>query len=459
MVLFRSGTRILIVSEKEDKADELVERIWIMYKHLPPMWKQKYPAKRSKCLFEIKNNYCTIKSLPAGSDQARSYTATMIFLDEFAFQENQDKTMRGLGPSIRKGRIFIVSTPNGHTRFEEIIKDKRLSDKHTAPQHWYKPEFKNDLELDLREIVHDDTKLRMRRNPNNGYLVIDIPYDEMLREEVSARGLVGSEAKQYIKDWETRAYQDVGSEDGWQVEYKRNFDITLGKRVYPEFTVQRHIRKIIYNPYLPLLRGWDFGYHRPAITWAQIDDKNGLPKFYGLHEFLGEDMLIFDLIPYVQKRTHELFPDVVEFEDYVDPAGSMINDKSMKSSVDVMLDAGLRPVFRRTPVLQGIDIMRDLQRSGRFILNETCEITKHAMLGGYAYPEAKEGKPQDENPFKDGYYDNICDSWRYIVINKLDLFNSPAPTKERPPFISPILNNRAVSAYAPGGEDRWYNAL
>jgi len=136
-VMHQRGSLVFLVSEKEEKADELVERAWIMYENLPVPWKLDYPGKRKYCSLQIPRMRSKIMGLPAGSNQVRSYTASFVFLDEFAFQDNQRKTLTGTLPSIRGGgKIAVVSTPNGHNPFEEIVLDKRIGAEFREPLRW-----------------------------------------------------------------------------------------------------------------------------------------------------------------------------------------------------------------------------------------------------------------------------------------------------------------------------------
>ena len=54
-----------------------------------------------------------------------------------------------------------------------------------------------------------------------------------------------------------------------------------------------------------------------------------------------------------------------------------------------------------------------------FLVNDTPSngILIDALRGGYHYEEKTEGKPEDEEPFQDGYYENAIDPVRYAILN------------------------------------------
>jgi hypothetical protein len=54
------------------------------------------------------------------------------------------------------------------------------------------------------------------------------------------------------------------------------------------------------------------------------------------------------------------------------------------------------------------------------LVDATCKIVIDGMLGGYHYPERKPGQANNdnmENPFRDGYYEHLCNTVEYAAIN------------------------------------------
>lgn len=59
-------------------------------------------------------NGSIIQALSGGADQMRGKTGSLMILDEFGFQEDQDGVYTSLAPLIQKGaKAFFISTPNG----------------------------------------------------------------------------------------------------------------------------------------------------------------------------------------------------------------------------------------------------------------------------------------------------------------------------------------------------------
>ena len=50
--------------------------------------------------------------------------------------------------------------------------------------------------------------------------------------------------------------------------YGINFYARLGKRVFPEFEREIHVKDVLFRDSAPLYLGWDFGWHHPAVVFA-----------------------------------------------------------------------------------------------------------------------------------------------------------------------------------------------
>jgi len=72
--------------------------------------------------------------------------------------------------------------------------------------------------------------------------------------------------------------------------------------------------------------------------------------------------------------------------------------------------------------LQGAEIIRQklpMRVDGRpgLIVHPKLTTVVDGFKGGLHYPEAKEGRPQQEFYEKDGFYDHIFDAGRYIAVD------------------------------------------
>jgi len=210
-------------------------------------------------------------------------------------------------------------------------------------------------------------------------------------------------------------------DDSWRKVYlEGQFGVAVqGRPVFPQFRREVHVRDgLTVNPFRPVYRGWDFGLHRPACVWCQIDDDG---RLYVLGEFLGHYLPFHEFLQKVIAISNRDFRTQAGYEDFIDPSGFAKNDLSLKSRVEIMQEHGINPVGRMTEIRVGIDIMTRLLTTyvddmPLLIVSSNCPILISGFEGGYHYPEDSYGelKPM---PNKDGYYEHLFDALRYVVVN------------------------------------------
>jgi len=211
-------------------------------------------------------------------------------------------------------------------------------------------------------------------------------------------------------------------EDKWEQEYEINFNVLHGKRFYGEFNYEDHTRSLKYNPNLALLRGWDFGYHYPAVIFAQIDLND---RLLILREEQGQDEALINFAKRIVKITGKEFPGC-KIKDFADPAGKQSTDKSERTSVDILKTFGIRPHMKKTMKDLGFNIIRNLlikkhqlpdgKETPRLLVDRRCGILIDGFMGGYHYKETREGKLDSDDPDGGGYYEHAQDALRYITI-------------------------------------------
>lgn len=109
---------VAVVSKKAEDAVALLERIRFIYanqslwlKNLCPLDRQLRDMPMDEFSFEIGSK---IVGMPQGSNQIRSYTASLIILDEADFQDQFDRTFDACLPSINGGgQLVAVSSIAG----------------------------------------------------------------------------------------------------------------------------------------------------------------------------------------------------------------------------------------------------------------------------------------------------------------------------------------------------------
>lgn len=235
-------------------------------------------------------------------------------------------------------------------------------------------------------------------------------------------------------------------EDKFKREHGLDFSSFAGKPVYADYDDHKHLSSDIhYHPAHPLLRSFDFGYHRPAVTYAQVHD--GL---WVLGEVMGEDMTLERfmedvVIPY----EHNVFGDKAKYINFADPAGRQVSDKSEHTSFSILSNYGIHPLAKKSEIGEGLTLIRMAlsTKTGdkyQFQIHPRCNILREGLKGGYRYPEATLANPNPLYPLKDGFYDHLQDTLRYMVVNNFRLYKPrPEPVKELyPPLYESVLKRQ-----------------
>ena len=117
--------QIFFVSKKERDAGKLVERANFIFEHLPKELQHYYGVKDYKyCQLDFGRTGSRIMGVSSESDALRMYTASIIFSDEMAFQNNLERSWEAMKPTIDSGGQFIgVSSPNGRNFFYKLCFD------------------------------------------------------------------------------------------------------------------------------------------------------------------------------------------------------------------------------------------------------------------------------------------------------------------------------------------------
>jgi hypothetical protein len=104
---------------------------------------------------------------------------------------------------------------------------------------------------------------------------------------------------------------------------------------------------------------------------------------------------------------------------FCDPAGAGVNDVTGTSAVRELRAMGIKARYRRSGILEGIELIRRAVRAGdgksSLIISHRCQRLIEAMRC-YHYPEPGSAAA-GELPFKDGVYDHPIDALRYFFVN------------------------------------------
>jgi len=200
--------------------------------------------------------------------------------------------------------------------------------------------------------------------------------------------------------------------------------IIKGTPVFPNFNENLHVVKgLTWMPDRPIFRAWDFGWHHPAVLFGQVGPDR---SWHLLHEMMGDKILINRFAEEVVSKSAQLFPGS-NFIDVGDPAGNQHNDKSDKTSIQLLKEKhDITVTARRQPkkrVIELIDQRMTMIRKGKDsdvrpmlqVNGPTCPILVEGFLGGYAWPKAKDGKIYKEEPMEDGWFEHLQDCAQYMA--------------------------------------------
>jgi len=193
--------------------------------------------------------------------------------------------------------------------------------------------------------------------------------------------------------------------------------------VFDEFDLAVHVKGVDYDLNLPLYRSLDFGFVNPFVClWIQLDG-DGVVRV--IDEYVRSRATVDVHAAQIKQRTPAGEQRVTA--TFCDPAGGSVNDVTGTSVVRELRALGIRTRYRRSGIVEGIELIRRAVRAGdgksRLLISPRCPRLIEAMQC-YHYPES--GAPS-ELPLKDGLYDHPIDALRYFFINQ----NRCAPAHSR----------------------------
>ena len=236
--------------------------------------------------------------------------------------------------------------------------------------------------------------------------------------------------------WAAEVLAGCASVEEYNQEYEIDFSSTAGVKVYPGFRRDIHSRHLKYIPHREVWRGWDFGFGHPAVVWSQVNDNGRLNV---LRELMGVNVTIDKFAQQVQEISSKEFLLASRFRDAGDPACRHRNDKSERTTADILRSMGVRIESRPTLVKDGINLIRRLlltqgeMESKIAVDDRYCPILTEGFAGSYVLEDAN-----DLVPKKDGYYDHLQDALRYQVVVLYDMVRAT------------LLTHNSV--YSPGRE-------
>lgn len=244
------------------------------------------------------------------------------------------------------------------------------------------------------------------------------------------------------REWieaQVKGYRGGFEGRGWRREMEIDFEAYAGEPVYA-FSPSS-VRPTLYDPSLPLWRGWDFGYRHPAVVWGQLwPARPGAPEgvlvlLHELYPTLGAGvpgLKTADLAKMVLAETAERFPDAgvdAPVLDFCDPSGNQTKETSDFSSIEILQQHGIEPEWSVVGRKNRIEYARRyVEVPASFRVNPHCTLTIKALAGAYRYPEDTAGTADRDMPdlgkrVQNEPYIHLMDAFEYIVACNLQVAN------------------------------------
>lgn len=167
LMLFYPSPNILLMSKRDDEAIELLSRISGMYKALPTWLQAESITQDSAHDFALSND-SKAKALPTTG--GRSYTGTMVILDEADFMPRLEKVLNSVRPTIDAGgQLIMISTVDKEqpiSPFKEIFREafyNRAGQYHPIFLNWRaRPDRTEEWRKEIKDAMFKQT------NTNDG---------------------------------------------------------------------------------------------------------------------------------------------------------------------------------------------------------------------------------------------------------------------------------------------------
>lgn len=195
-----------------------------------------------------------------------------------------------------------------------------------------------------------------------------------------------------------------------------------GDPYYQGFKEIIHKREIAAYQGKELLLGWDYGFRHPACIITQIDAKG---RWGVIREVIGANITIDQFADVMKQFLNVNFPGF-SMLSYGDPAGTQVNDKSEKTSEEILRSKGFNVVSSQSTYRDRKEIIEGklstlIAGVPALTVDPACKTIIDGFLGGYHYPMIRQGQQftaiKTEQPYKDGYYEHIMNALEYIAVN------------------------------------------
>ena len=110
--LFRENSNVVILSRRDDEAKKFKDRCHYMWNNLPEFLQVRID-KNNDNILTFPEMSSEINALPTTLGSGRSETATIVIMDEWAYQPNAKENYASVLPIVEHGKLIGLSTANG----------------------------------------------------------------------------------------------------------------------------------------------------------------------------------------------------------------------------------------------------------------------------------------------------------------------------------------------------------
>jgi len=276
LLLFRQAVRIYVQSTKQETANELVDKIALLYRSMPTWIKDRHPVKILADKIRTLDTRGEVRAIPEGPEHLRGRTPTLWWSDETAAQKDCALSWKAVRAALSAGKgraLFTSSARPGW--FHMLVSDKLESGKAPDP-------------LSHHEIAHGLTKRRLARN---GFVVLRLHYT--------------ADSMKADPGWIEQAKRGMPEAD-WRQEMEIDYEALSGVPALPQFTERQS--EILVSPFTipdhwPRYGAMDYGAgtrNPTSIHFYAVDP--GTETLYAYWEWyhvapLGEAMDAFKAHP------------------------------------------------------------------------------------------------------------------------------------------------------------------
>lgn len=355
---FHYAATCLYASKRQEDAYELKDRCDFIIEHLPDFLRPIIGENNKTTLGNL-NLRSRLKFMPATENIGRTFTASHVFLDEFAHVVcDAAKMFTSIKPTINAGgSCTVFSSPNGPTgKFYDLAEQQESG--------W-------------------DVILK------NGFRYHHMPY---------------SVHPEHDQAWEAAAFQGLSKAEVDQ-EYRALW-VRRGGLIYPDFDESTHVcDDFPIPPTWPVVCGLDFGGANPtAACWIAFDPSNG--RGYIFAEYKQAGALIRDHAKALKQITGKrpLALGVISDHDSQHRLEYEAQGISTRAAIKDW-DSGYDAVNKQLMVGQD-------GKPGLYVFRSCRETFREFMTYSYAETDASKRNPE-EKPLK--LNDHLMDTVRYCL--------------------------------------------